>query len=323
MGVFNFSKLIQIFMPCSFHQDDVTCAVRSLLSLILKLKVCNEHGEPYNITPAYAQEWLDQTRDVFPNIKKAVSYNFEVDEFDDDFEDFITDEVATPFLTNFYDGLLKAAKEDENINPKTLEDIQEAYDSKEYPVMFRICYHYALCANNKLKDKRRKKAVNLSEIYGGLVGHKPTPLDVPEDIKDEEMPYVNELLLVYSEKERANIVDSITLSSFPASLSDLERQRKYYYAAETIRVGLRDTELKGTNAFEDFKDEVEEYVIPISQKSFLNGEMRLNTVMEEVTRPNYGSALPKFTDWIRVSEKRGVCHMLVNEGKIKWVKKDE
>jgi len=323
MATFNFSKLISVFMPCSYYQNDLTYAVRALLSLVLNKGVKNDSGEDYTITPSYAQEWYNETMDMFPNIKKGVAFNFEDDLYNKDFDDFITENVSSAFVQNFYDGLLEAARNDANFSESNLEKVENAYKEEKYDEFFRLCYLHALSSQNKFYDRKRKRVENYADIYSSLVGHRPDSIEIPQEIAESELPYVNELLAVYSEKESTSISTVEELVEYPSSLSDLETHRKYYYAAESIRVGIRDTELKGTNAFEDFKDEVEEVVVPITRRSFKSGEKRLNKAMEEVTKPNYGSALPKFTDWIRVSEKRGVCHMLVNDGKIKWVKKDE
>ena len=45
----------------------------------------------------------------------------------------------------------------------------------------------------------------------------------------------------------------------------------------------------------------------------------MNTVMERVTFIPLNSLLMHLPGWIRAQERKGICHMLVNEEKIKWV----
>lgn len=192
MAVFNFSKLINIFMPCSFHQNDVTYIVRTLLEPAFSHgTVVNENDEPYDIKPIYAQEWCDGTKDVYPNIKIAVSTNFSDNQHVWDFHSIISEEINAASLDNFFDGLLAAAKSDENMNPRILALIQDAYDREEHDELFRLCYLHAMCANNKVREKTKKRGPTIAERYASVVGHRPDLMTIPDDASSYELPGAN------------------------------------------------------------------------------------------------------------------------------------
>jgi len=105
-----------------------------------------------------------------------------------------------------------------------------------------------------------------------------------------------------------------------------KRQRKDFYAAESVRQGTRETYGDtDPDQFEVLKEETYDGVIDVWEQKHLNGYIRLNAVLAQATHIRIDRCwLCRDTDWIGNSQRKGVCHILANDGIItKWVNKDE
>lgn len=154
---------------------------------------------------------------------------------------------------------------------------------------------------------------------------KPSPLTPPEYVDTHEVIYVKELYKVYSEKTGEKYIKPEDLQSNIAINKNFNRQRKCYYLAETIRRELRDTTLLDEiDGFDILKDEIYEGIIETHDKDYDFAFDRLNTVIEHVTIVPLSQNLSDLLlNWIGPGEKKGVCHMLVNDKRISWFKEEE
>ena len=114
------------------------------------------------------------------------------------------------------------------------------------------------------------------------------------------------------------------LESVPRMKKNFNRHRKDYYLAETIRRELRDTAaLQENECFEDVKDEMYDGVVVTEEKDYDFGYDRMMAVLEHATTVGLSSNLQLLTlDWIGPGEKKGICHMLVNDEKLRWIEGD-
>ena len=113
------------------------------------------------------------------------------------------------------------------------------------------------------------------------------------------------------------------LSSFPDYSNDLDDRRIDFYAAETIRRGvleLRSSSL--TNQFEVLKKETLDGVKDTAKRTHPSGYDHMLAVMEQVILvPVTNYILSASPYWISATIKKGVCHHLVNDGKLVWVRR--
>lgn len=152
---------------------------------------------------------------------------------------------------------------------------------------------------------------------------RPTNVPVPKVATQDEQIYIEELCLAYGDAEG---IDSFTvndLSTFPDYSDDLEDRRIDFYAAETIRRGV--LELKGsslTGQFDVLKDETYNGVKDTARRTHPNGYERMLAVMEQaVIAPVTNYILSASPYWISGKIKKGVCHHLVNDGKLTWIRR--
>lgn len=152
---------------------------------------------------------------------------------------------------------------------------------------------------------------------------RPTNVPVPKVATQDEQIYINELCLAYGDAEGMDSFSTDDLSSFPDYSDDLEDRRIDFYAAETIRRGV--LELKGsslTGQFDVLKDETYNGVKDTARRTHPNGYERMLAVMEQaVIAPVTNYILSASPYWISGKIKKGVCHHLVNDGKLIWIRR--
>lgn len=148
----------------------------------------------------------------------------------------------------------------------------------------------------------------------------PDALTPPENIDSEESVYILELLRAYADAEH---VAELDVKNIPEKYKrNFNEQRQNYYNAESIRRSVRDTGLN--DQFDYFISDTYDAVIDVCDQSHANGYERLLKVLQQAaSRPQGRSLLETMTNWIGASEKKGACHILVNEGKITWVTTNE
>lgn len=168
----------------------------------------------------------------------------------------------------------------------------------------------------------------LDTIYGNIRfgGRKialPSTIVPSETIESDEMTYISELLKAYSEELKVNIDTVKSLEAYDSYFSHLNRQRKDYYSAETIRRFVRDT-LTDATQFNILKDEVYDGIIDTHEQNYDSGYKRLVAVLIQASKIiTSKSLLDSKLHCIGNSERKGACHMLVNDEKIGWVSKDD
>ena len=168
--------------------------------------------------------------------------------------------------------------------------------------------------NLRLIDEIQQKIKSLS---------RPANVPVPKIATQDEQIYIDELCLAYGEAEGMDSFSVDNLCSFPDYSDDLEDRRIDFYAAETIRRG--GLELKGsslTGQFDVLKDETYNGVKDTARRTHPNGYERMLAVMEQaVITPVTNYILSASPYWISGKIKKGVCHHLVNDGKLTWIRR--
>ena len=155
--------------------------------------------------------------------------------------------------------------------------------------------------------------------FGGRKFTLPSPLSPETVVEAEEMNYITALLEAYSE-EIGTKVDTIDiLKQYETYFKHFNRQRKDYYCVETIRRFLRDT-TTDTKQFDVLKDEIYDGIIDIHEQDYENGYKRLIADLQHATVINTSKCLlDSKLHCIGNNERKGTCHMLVNDNKLRWV----
>lgn len=155
--------------------------------------------------------------------------------------------------------------------------------------------------------------------FGGIQKTRPIVSKPPNEIREEEIVYVDKLLEAYGDccnKEIRNVMD---LSFFKEYEDHFFRQRKSFYSAESLMRFERDIMPPGSNAFEDLKEEIYDGVIDTVEVDFPNGFERV----KEVTKVARTLQTPSYplVNSLKNNDLAGMCHHLVNEQRFGWVVK--
>ncbi|AQU03377.1 hypothetical protein B1774_04585 [Dehalococcoides mccartyi] len=151
----------------------------------------------------------------------------------------------------------------------------------------------------------------------------PTQVEPPEQPLLEEQPYISELYAAYGDKEGVADFSEEHLPHYCEYCEDIKERRIDYFAAESIRRGVSEL-YSGEYAsqFDVLKDETFDGVKNTARKTFPNGYECMLGVMEQAVLIQVKKyILSQSPNWISNKIKMGICHFLVNDNKLRWVKK--
>lgn len=142
------------------------------------------------------------------------------------------------------------------------------------------------------------------------------------DINEATLPYINALCEVYSERlERA--VTPKTTGELPEKLQrHLELQRQAYFDAKSIERSVRDAFVDGERQFFALKDDAYDGIEMVYfDENHETGYVRLQEVLKKITSTELAkSNLVNIKGLITNKTRKGVCHILVDDARIKsWV----
>jgi hypothetical protein len=152
---------------------------------------------------------------------------------------------------------------------------------------------------------------------------RPRELPVPPIPLDVEHKYIHELYRAYTDaEENKGVIGEDNISQFADYADDLKDRRIDYFAAESIRRGLEELKRKPLQEqFAVLKSETLAGVKDTARRKHANGYDHMLAVMEQASGLQVERyLLSRSPYWISTPIKKGVCHFLVNDGDLKWVK---
>lgn len=152
---------------------------------------------------------------------------------------------------------------------------------------------------------------------------RPVDVPVPKEATSDERIYIEELYQAYGDAENIDTFSADNLPFYPDYAEDVEERRVDFYAAVTIQRGVLELGDGGlSDQFDILKKETLDGVKDTAKRSQPNGYERMLAVMEQaVMLPVTNYILSESPYWISGKIKKGICHHLVNDKKLKWVKK--
>ena len=162
-----------------------------------------------------------------------------------------------------------------------------------------------------MTESQRKKAME-----------NPIPIPhVPEELDSTELPYISAIIEAISDKEHDKYTYERAMSNKEYS-GRVKRYREDFFKAEALRRNCRDVFPKNKTPFDAFEGEIYEGIIDEWERDHKDGLDCLASVLRTAAVIQTGRTdLERNTKWVGPAEKKGTCHILVNEEKIKgWVK---
>lgn len=182
-------------------------------------------------------------------------------------------------------------------------------------------------------QKQQLTGVPIATVYvkdgkisiGGRVFNLHQKITPPDDIEQEEIPYITALLGAYAQATQTEKITKENLANLSFKYrKNFSDQRENYFNAVRVERSVREIFNDGEAEFEKLKADTYDGIVDVCWDDFDDGFKRLLAVLNHVSQITLTkSFLSQISDLINNSEKKGICHMLVNDGKIQWVIDDE
>ena len=333
MGVFDFKIFYAIYKE-ALIDDNQTTAVNRLFEPVLKLRFFRANYKdkddttPLVIDSRRASEWAaDPDRSVRSDVAKFAQTANAVSHIIEHFENVI---VPDELDDNKIDQMVKTMAEavvDSQLNKTQMALLQELLDEQEIGEFLARAFVFSLAPHKGKERKITKKSTeSINEFKSLVVDKRKKPKTVvPEkvDEKEAQMGYVQELLDCYGEDSGDEFIS-------PDDVKDtiyedhFRQQRKSYYSAETIHHSIRDSVTQDDEDFDVLKDEISDGIYYVSHRKYPKGIDKANAVLETAGNVQISNNTDNYMlGWVGPGEKQGVCHMLVNDHRLKWVEEDK
>lgn len=143
----------------------------------------------------------------------------------------------------------------------------------------------------------------------------PKPPEAPD--ADIEGRYIRQLCLAFGSFDQANYAQDTDLPECHAR--EYQEQRDYFWDAQGLSRNLRDV-LEDQDVFDQLKDDLYDGVIDTCRDDHPNGLKRMRATLTASTRTQLtASAITQFPTLIQNRHRKGMCHVLTNEGRMMWV----
>lgn len=97
-----------------------------------------------------------------------------------------------------------------------------------------------------------------------------------------------------------------------------------FYDAEGMRRNLRDVIENGEQEFDALKVDLYDGICDTCASDYADGLLRMRATLSQAAGfPLSGSVIAQFPSMIKAAEKKGLCHMLVNDHMLEWVHENE
>lgn len=148
---------------------------------------------------------------------------------------------------------------------------------------------------------------------GGFPARKPA-VPPPSAIDSTEVTYVSELLRAYSDHLGSSIRDVKDLDRHPKIGEHFNDSRIEFYSAEQLKAFSRDNLPDGY--FESLQDEIHFGIRDELRDSHVDAYRKVQAVVA-VARRLQVTGHP-LSSGMRIHDRGGICHQLVNERKFRW-----
>ena len=336
MTKLNYPVFVNTIKP-AFTDPSMTNITRLLFGFLDDCpEIVTRNKQPYIIDNMLASNWCNQKVPIPKAIRKAVQQPDIRDKIVNHFEDSVYYEMAESTLDGIFSDLIYLVSS-QKVSVDTRKTILDSYQANNLSAFLAYTFILAVFQSDKAATpikaaQKTKKAdaltsaqnlnENLTELSSILAKiPKPTEIKPPEQPESSEAIYLKELLAAYGDAENIPNFSSKDLEPYEKYKDNFARQRVSYYAAESVRRSVQDLPLPSEeNPFATLMEETFDGIIDVHDRDYKNGYERLSSVLiHATTLPITKSLLGKMPHWIGSKEKKGICHMLVNERRIKWV----
>lgn len=331
VAILNFSAFAQAVQSGTANMDP-TNVVRLILDSVTTCGSALNPAKDVYFEPKECNEYFKAETNVSPRIAEATKESAVCRFAQTYFEDTFVDAILPQRENNVVENIVNTINGDATIPHSTRVMFETLVDNEEYPLLYYQVFLYCLGSpNNQNKDNKKKKKAKSDEVWACLTEldtvmkqfPKPVQLIPPDILAETELEYATQLLAAYSDDANEDInCDNILQSKYA---THYKRQRKDYYSAESVRRAVLEAFSTDEDVFGDFKKEVHSLIVDEYEDQQGNRPLHIaKAIIKYAGNANVSkSVLVHLPKWVGAEEKKGACHMLVNDGEIKWVEKND
>ena len=287
--------------------------------------LCDENDVPYEVNNKNASAWGNGAEPIPQKIQTEIGKKETLEILIKYFtsKDF-TQMIVDAKEDEMYEAVITLVKECEISDSKKKALLKYYKGTGSYEFLARVFQRAVLGDNKVTSSKKRKKAADKEADsvmeFDKLVRRKKPEAKVPKRVQQTEIKYVMQLYAAYSDATGKPIKKASDLDELDYR-DDFEHHRKNYYKAELVCRETRDSvKPDEENPITELLDEVEEGIYETRKRAYDDALLRVNAVMEQASKVPIASWVDDATfNWIGPAEKKGVCHILVNDERFKWV----
>lgn len=280
----------------------------------------------YNVTPDYIKRIYSGSKPLAKRTASKILSNLNEVKYSDYIHQKLTADAATN-LEKDIDGY-GLLLEHEDVTEKCGELIVNILKNINQKKKIKSTPEPVL-----LNKKTELSKVPLPSVYvkdskihiGNQIFNLHEKIKPPTEIEPIELPYIEALLSAYAQAEELDSITKDKLPDLPKKYQkNFNEQRENYYNIDSIFHSIREVFEDGEEDFNRLKEDTYDGISDTCWQDYSNGYIRLIEVLRHATVITLSkSYLSQITNLIGNSEKKGVCHLLVNDGKIKWVMEDD
>ncbi len=168
---------------------------------------------------------------------------------------------------------------------------------------------------SRIIEEHRQTRHHAARFGGGLVHLPPDKADVPAEISQDEIRFVEQLLEAYGNhvSKEFSMED---LKDHPNLKKHFDRQRTHFYLAELLRNFTRDN-IPEDGCFERLQEAIYDGVIDTAEEQHADGLERIKKTIA-VARTLQIDSHP-LKECLEGYHRSGVCHQLANKDRLIWV----
>lgn len=162
-------------------------------------------------------------------------------------------------------------------------------------------------------------------VIGSQSFQLPGKEPIPDSLIDLEEVYSKQLLMAYSENDGNPKTDYYDFQNLPKKYRNhLHDQRINFFNADyvlrAIRDGFKDSEQQIALLKQETYDSISDYLF----EDYTTSLKKVTETLKHITTVSLSKPeITQIQNFIGNSEKKGLCHTLVNDGKFNWVDDNE
>ncbi len=171
-----------------------------------------------------------------------------------------------------------------------------------------------------IKEYKEDKPKYVKRFGGGLPSREKVS-SIPNELQHYEIRYTKQLTKAYNSDNTKNKFENTDdFKGHESYHGHFSRARESFHTAEQLRNFSRDN--LGEEAFDELQYEIYQKIVDLAvDNSVSNGFKKVKNIESEAMGlPIQSNALK--TRCVTI-DKKGICHQLVNDKKITWIKDDE